>query len=294
MMPPTRPAQFTPSAITTHPGRGGRGPARGPGRQHADPGLPGRRPPGRPRPHRARRQRAPCRPRAAVVRHRAAFPGRDGDDRRGGARTAPVGGHRPAPAVEPGARAGQRAAGRDRQRALAAPGQPGQPDAPKLPGRAGGPRSRRRRSRSAPGSCTGPCSARSRAWKAASGCRPACSASRTPRYLAGAVAAMESSAWRGDPAQARRAAGLGVRVPGRPGTAGPHHRQRPGHPDRQVRPGAGLHQQPAGPAGHRAAAGPGPAGPDDRPPQVTTVTIGRHQQRTVALGCGPRWRAPRC
>ena len=61
------------------------------------------------------------------VRHRAAVPGRDRDDRGRAARPAPVRGRHPAPAVEPGAGAGQRAADRDGQRALAAAGQPEPP-----------------------------------------------------------------------------------------------------------------------------------------------------------------------
>ena len=90
-------------------------------------------------------------------------------------------------------------------------------------------------------------------------------------YLAGAVAAVESSAWRGNPARARALLALGVRVPGRAGTAGPHHRHRAGHPDREVRLRPGVDQQPAEPDRHGAAAGPGALRPDDGPPS-------RHQR----------------
>ncbi len=126
-MPPTRPVLFTPSAITTTPDGVNAGLrvaladstltqllADAPTAAHA---RSGRR----------------------VVRHRTAFPGRDRDDRRGAAWTAPVRGHHPAAAVEPGAGAGQRAAGRDRQCTLAAAGQPEQPAGQALQSGPGGP-----------------------------------------------------------------------------------------------------------------------------------------------------------
>ena len=61
----------------------------------------------------------------------------------------------------------------------------------------------------------------------------------------------------GQPGPGQGAARLGVRVPGRAGTAGPHHRHRAGHPDREVRRGPGVDQQPAGPDRSRCCCEPG-------------------------------------
>ena len=72
-----------------------------------------------------------------LVRDRAALPGRDGDDRRGGPGHPAFGGDRPAPPVESGPRPGHGPADRERRGALAAAGQPVQPDHRELPGRAG-------------------------------------------------------------------------------------------------------------------------------------------------------------
>ena len=131
MMPPSSPAQLTPSAITTTPD----GVNAGLHVALADstltqvlsrPGGHGR--PVRWRP-RGRRDR----------RHRPALPGRDRDDGRRAAVGTAVRGHRAATAVESGPRPGQRAAHGHRHRALAAPGEPGRPADRPARGRPGGP-----------------------------------------------------------------------------------------------------------------------------------------------------------
>ena len=87
----------------------------------------------------------------------------------------------------------------------------------------------------------------------------------------------------GPPPPRESPAGLGVRLPGRAGTAGPHHRHRAGHPDREVRPRPGIDQQPAGRRSPCCCGCGRPAGRMTVHPPVTTVTIGPHQQRTVVI-----------
>ena len=267
LMPPSAPVAYTPSAITSAlDGVDGRlhvaltdntlsqvladGPTAAQARGRRVLIRPAASPAAPSRPARCRPPPRPARPRPSSV------PGRDGDDRRGGARPLPVPWSSPRPASGIPPRAWPGAADRERRRALAAPGRPGQPGQRELPGRAGtagaaaGGEVRPRRTAPVPApQGQGPGSR-----YPAAGQHVPPEAVHLPGRRGGRGGIVGLA---GPPAPGEGPARLGLRVPGLAGPAGPHHRYRPGHPDREVRARAGIDQQPARPAGHRAAAGAG-------------------------------------
>ena len=221
---------------------------------------------------------------ARLVRDRAALPGRDGHDRRGATSHPAFRGDRPAPPVEPGPRPGHRLADRERRRALAASGQPGRPDQREIVRRAGTADVAARGEVRPRGTAPVPAPQGQGTSRAASASRPACSAtSPRPATWPATVAAVESSAWRGDPAQAKALlASVSAYLAAQ---------------DRQVRiidTGQDTLTGKSGPVpvsinnrlGRPVTVLLQVRAPSDRMtvhPPVTTVTIGPHQQRTVVI-----------